>query len=404
MSPIAASERNDSTKRVYLDHAAATPVSPIAQSAMDRAQHLFGNPSSLHEEGRLAKRSLDASRIVIVTTLNAHADELIFTASGSESDALAIIGAARAYKKYGSHIIVSAIEHKAVLQSAEALAKEGFEISYLVPDADGRINPNALAELLRPDTILVSIMYANNEIGTVQPIRELAEIVRAHRKTLPVPLFHTDACQAPGLLPIDVQNLGVDLLTINSSKVYGPKGVGALFVKSGVLLEPIIFGEQERGRRGGTESVVLAAGFAAALAEAAAMREAEVVRLAELRELFFAEIQSRIPDVVINGSREHRLANNVHISIPRIEGESILLLLDNNGIACSTGSACNASDLVPSHVLRAIGQDTDLLHGSIRLTLGRSTARDDVLYAVRMLGEATARLRGMTAIAAPTLV
>lgn len=386
---------SESRRRIYLDYAAATPLSFSARRTMARASRLSGNPSSLHSEGRAARASLEHSRAQIARVLNAAPSEILFTGSGSEADALALRGVAQTRRAQGRHIIISAIEHKAILKTAESLEREGFSITRLMPDTLGRITTSALEAALRPDTILVSIMYANNEIGTVEPIRKLAKVVHASSNH---PLFHTDACQAPGSLLVDVQELGVDLMTVNSSKVYGPKGIGALYVRRGIALEPIVGGEQEGGVRGGTESVVLAAGFATALLESEARRPCEAPRLAKLRDLFFTEILARIPDAKVHGPRAERLPNNVHVSIPGIEGESILLLLDAAGIACATGSACNSLDLAPSHVLLAIGEDAGLSHGSVRFSLGRGTRRTHVVRAARELEKIVHYLRGVSAL------
>ncbi len=293
---------------------------------------------------------------------------------------------------------MSSIEHASVLKAAEALHDEGYDVTYLPVTKEGVVTPEALLTALRPDTLLVSLMYANNEIGTIEPIAQLAEV--AHSIS-PRALFHTDACQAPGFLPIKVGDLGVDLMTLNSSKVYGPKGAGCLCVRESVQLTPCIPGEQFEERRGGTESVALALGFAAALEEADNMREREVPRLRALQELFFSEIVRRIPDALINGHRRERLPGNVHVTIPYVEGESILLCLDERGIACSTGSACNAKNLEPSHVLLAIGQDKSLAHGSVRFSLGRPTTREDVIFAAEELAQAVSYLRGMSSLTAP---
>lgn len=395
MSNTAMSEH----KRIYLDYAAATPLSPRAAAAMRAVQRLFGNPSSLHEEGRAAGRVLAESRARIAAVVGAAADELLFTASGSEADALAVIGAARAAAHRGKHVIVSSIEHKAVLKSAALLAQDGFDISYVAPDRRGRITPQALVPLLRPDTVLVSVMYANNEIGTVEPVRELAQAVRQHSGGAAI--FHSDACQAPGQLPLTVEELGVDLLSLNGSKAYGPKGIGALYVRRGVALCPLVPGEQERGLRGGTESATLAAGLAAALEEAEERRSREAPRLSRLRDLLLSEIARRVPEVVVNGDRRARLPNNAHVSVPGIEGESMLLMLDAAGIACATGSACNSFDLAPSHVLLAVGGEASLAHGSIRFTLGRSTTRTQVLHAAAEFSRIVTLLGAISALTLP---
>lgn len=384
-------------ERIYLDHAAATPLCSRAREAMEAVRREYGNPSSLHEEGRRASAILYDARSRVARVINASPDEIIFTGSGSEADALAIRGAARAYRARGMHIVVSAIEHKAVLLSAAALLVEGFSVTKIAPDGFGLIEKDKVLEAISPQTTILSVMYANNEIGTVEPIAEISHAV----SLLPQkqrPLFHTDACQAPGALPLDVKELGVDLMTLNSSKVYGPKGVGALFVRRGVHLAPLIRGEQERGLRGGTENVALIAGFAVALEEGEKIRRHEAQRLTQLRDFAFGELTKRIPGVSINGHRKMRLPNNIHVSFPGVEGEALLLLLDNAGIAAATGSACNSFDLAPSHVLLAIGEEAGLSHGSIRLTLGRSTKKRDVRRAIERLVDAVGSLRKMSSL------
>lgn len=380
----------------YLDHAAGTPLSPRARRAMEEVASFHGNPSSIHRYGREARVVLESARAKIAHILSASPEEIVFTGSGSEADALAVLGVARAHARLGKHIVVSAIEHKAVLKAAQALAKEGFEVTTLSTDSEGYVTPERVAAALRDDTTLVSVMYANNEIGTVEPIADIARAIRARGGR--APLFHTDACQAPGLLPLSVAALGVDLMTINSSKTYGPKGIGALYARKDVRLLPIVEGgSQERGMRAGTESVALAAGFATALAEADAMRETEVKRLIPLRRSFIEGVRLALPDAVVNGSLENRLANNIHVSIPHVEGEALLLMLDAKGIACATGSACNATDLVPSHVLLSIGQSLELAHGSLRFSMGRDTTEETVSYTLFALAEAVRTLRGVSA-------
>jgi cysteine desulfurase len=397
MSTPASSE----LKRIYLDHAAATPLSACASAAMTATQTYYGNPSSLHEEGRTAEQSFAGSRARIAKVLGAAPGEIIFTASGSEADALALIGAARAYRARGKHLIVSSVEHKAILKSAQLLAQEGFEISYVKPDSLGRISPTSVGALVREDTTVVSVMYANNEIGTVEPVAEIAAMLRARGGKRP--LLHTDACQAAGQLPLEVSALGVDLMSINAAKAYGPKGVGALYARRGVALAPLIPGEQQQGLRGGTESVMLAAGFAAALEEAETMRATEVPRLERLRDLLLTEILKEAPGTVLNGDPSARLANNLHVSSPGIEGESILLMLDEAGIACATGSACNSLDLEPSHVLLAVGGEAALAHGSIRFTLGRGTTEGEMRRTAREFGRIVRTLKSFSALTVPAL-
>lgn len=392
---------HDNTKparRLYLDYAAGAPVSRVVEAAMERASLQKGNPSALYEEGRAAKSVLEESRARIARVLGAQSREIIFTGSGSESDALAVLGAARANAHLGKHLIVSSIEHKAVLKSAQLLEQDGFAVTYLRPDGEGRIDTESVQRALRADTILVSVMYANNEIGTIEPVADIARAVAAARKGKKTPLYHCDACQAPGQLPLRVEEIGADLLSINAAKAYGPKGIGALYVRGRDRLVPLIPGEQEGGARGGTENVTLAAGFATALEEAEALRGYEAPRLAALRDLLIAQLERRISGLRLHGPRTTRLPNNVHVSIPGVEGEAMLLLLDAAGIAAATGSACNSFDLAPSHVLLAIGEEAGLCHGSIRFSLGRSTTGEDIERAARELQRIVAHLRSLSAL------
>jgi cysteine desulfurase len=361
----------------------------------------FGNASSMYRSGRRAAQALNDARGTVARILGSLPEEIIFTGSGTESDNLAILGGARANRASGKHVIVSAIEHKAVLESANTLEREGFEVSIAPVHSNGLIDLDAFEKLLRDDTILVSIMYANNEVGTIEPIAHIAAIIKKHRGQKNFPLFHTDACQAAGLLPLNVQKLGVDLMTVNGSKIYGPKGVGLLYKKKGVLIEPIIVGgEQERGLRAGTESVPLIVGLAEALSLAEAFRDDEAARLTELRDYFIAEVRKKIPQALLNGHEHERLPNNAHFSFPDIEGESILLMLDQAGIEVSTGSACSARDLKPSYVLLALGQNAELAHGSVRITLGRYTTREDIDYVLSVLPNVVTQLSSMSALTA----
>lgn len=387
-------------KRIYLDHAATTPIDKQVLRAMHAAfQNLFGNPSSLHDDGRKAAEAIQEARSGIAEVLGARAHEIIFTGSGTESDNLAILGIARAYQTKGKHIIVSKIEHKAVLEAAHQLEKEGFKITYLDVDEQGLVNPHTVIAAITPETTLISIMYANNEIGTVEPIAEIGALLKTHRAGSPFPFFHTDACQAAGALPLRVKELGVDLLTINGSKIYGPKGVGCLFVRDGVQLEPIVFGGgQERGLRGGTENTPLIVGFAKALSLAEKNREKTGAKLSPLRDYFMETILKTIPDTKVSGARKNRLANNVHISFYGIEGESIVLLLDHAGISASTTSACSARDLTVSHVLRAIGAPHEWAHSAVRFTLGSSTTKKDIDRVLKILPEIIAKLRAMSPV------
>jgi cysteine desulfurase len=360
---------------------------------------MYGNPSSMHASGRRAHRALQDARARIADCVGAFPDEIIFTGSGTESDNLALIGAARANSAHGKHILISAIEHKAILEAARVLEGEGFEISRIPVDSEGLIDVHELHALVRDDTILVSIMLANNEIGSILPIAKLTKSLSTRRARTGFPLIHTDACQAIGYEKIDVRTLDVDLLTLNSTKAYGPKGVGMLYKKRGVPITPLIVGgEQEKGLRAGTEALPLVVGMAAAFLKAEKLREAEVVRLSRLRTLFIKELKKRIPHIIINGSAKHHLPHIVHVTVPHIEGESMVLMLDSFGIEVATGSACSAHDLKPSHVQRATGQRGDLLHGSVRFSLGRGTTHDELEYVLKIFSIVTLRLSRMSAL------
>jgi len=374
-------------KTIYLDNAASTPLDPAVFAVMQPIlQENYGNPSSLHQVGRKAYDTLIAARQSVADSLAVEPNEIIFTGSGTESDNLAIIGLAHANQSHGRHIIVSAIEHKAVLVAAKQLEAEGFTVTYLPVDEYGRIRIEDLLNSLTPKTILVSIMYANNEIGTIQPISLIVETIHEHYKNKWCPIVHTDACQAVGLLPVAPHTLGVDAMTINSAKIYGPKGVGLLYLKAGTTLSPLIVGgEQEWKRRAGTENLANIVGFAKALALAVVNTEQTATQLTTLRDEFITNLKTNIPTLFLNGHPTKRLPNNVHICIPDIEGESILLMLDAHGICASTGSACSAHDLEPSYVLSAIGLRDDVIHGSIRFSLGKYTTEEDLRYTVDTL-------------------
>lgn len=388
------------TSTIYLDYAAQTPLDRDVYAAMEPYYDpAYGNPSSLHTSGRRAREALEGARAQVAASIGAHPDEIIFTGGGTESDNLALMGAARANRARGKHILISAIEHKAVENAAAALEREGFEITRVPVDAEGRIQLHMFRTLVRDDTILVSLMLANNEIGTVEPIAELTESVRERRARTGFPLIHTDACQAAGYLEIDVAALGVDLLTLNGTKVYGPKGVGVLYKTRGVRLEPLVVGgEQEQGLRAGTEALPLIVGMATALEKAAKVRAREVKRLASLRTYFITELKKRIPESIVNGSAKHHLPHIVHVTFPHVEGESMLLLLDSYGIEVATGSACSAHDLRPSHVLRALGQRGDLLHGSVRFSFGRHTTKAELEYTLATLYIVVERLTRISAL------
>lgn len=390
-------------KHVYLDHAATTPLDPGVLKAMEPFfKDVYGNPSSFHSEGKKAKDALDAAREHVASLLHVRADELLFTSCGTESDNLAILGYARANKDKGKHLITTAFEHHAVLEPMMHLEKkEGFEVTYLKPDKDGLIDPKQVQEALREDTLLVSVMYANNEIGTIQPISDIGNVVQKFReeKNLPHVKFHTDACQASGYLDVNVEKLHVDMLTLNGSKMYGPKGVGLLYVKRGIKLQPLQFGgAQERGLRAGTENVPAIIGFSQALARAQASRVFETQRLEVLRDKLIEGIQARISKVRVNGSREKRLPNNVNISFMDIEGEALLLYLDAAGIFASTGSACTSASLDPSHVILSLGLPYEVAHGSIRFSLGHATTEEDIDYVIETLPPLVEKLRSISPV------
>lgn len=380
--------------RIYLDHAAATYLSPRVKQAMEPFwEEEFGNASSLYREGRRAKFALEDARFKIASLLGTFSDEIIFTSGGTEGDNLAIFGAARAYQRFGKHIITTNIEHPAVLKSLRELEKEGFEVTYLNVDKQGIINIRDFEKALRLDTILVSVMYANNEIGTIQPISEISKIIKKYRKN-GMPVLHTDACQAAGYLDMNVKKLGVDLMVANGSKIYGPKGVGFLYKKRGVELLPLVYGGEQEGRlRAGTENIPAIIGLAKAFEIAQKERIKESKRISGLRDALIAGILKEIPKVVLNGHPKKRLPNNVNVSILDIEGESIVLYLDKYGIACSTGSACTSTNLEPSHVILALGKPYEFAHASVRFSLGRRNTMKDVCYVLNILPKITGDLR-----------
>jgi len=389
-------------RRVYLDYAATTPLDPRVKEAMDSWwTENFGNAGGLYEEGRRAKEALQNSREVIAKLIGTRTEEIIFTSGGTEADNLAIFGAAHALhhpeqSRGVARIITSSFEHHAVLHPCQQLEKEGFEVSYLDVGKDGVVNPEDVRKALRPETILVSIMYANNEIGTIQPIYEIGKIIQDYKlKTKNQKLvFHTDACQAAGYLDLNVNNLGVDLMSVNASKIYGPKGVGFLYKRAGVKIKPQILGGGQEGRmRSGTEAIPLVVGMAEAFKIAQKEREEESGRLIPLRDYFISEILKRIPKVVLNGHPANRLPNNINVSILDIEGEALILYLDAEGISISTGSACTSESLDPSHVILALGKPYEFAHSSMRFTLGRSTTKEDLDYVLEKLPKIVRWLR-----------
>lgn len=376
---------------VYADNSATTQVSPeVLEAMMPYFKEKYGNPSSIYTIGREAAAELLGYREKIAGLLGAKANEIYFTGSGSEADNFAIKGAARANAKKGKHLITTVFEHHAVLNTMKSLEKEGFEVTYLQVNSDGLISPEQLEEAIRPDTTLVSMMYANNEIGTILPIKELAAVAKAHGV-----LFFTDAVQAVGNIPVNVKDLGVDMLSLSGHKIHAPKGIGLLYIKSGTrVLNLIDGGGQERGKRGGTENLAYIAGLAKAL-EIAIEKLPDMERVKKLRDRLIKEI-SKIPYSVINGSLTERLPGNVNAAFEFIEGESLLLTLDHEGICASTGSACSSNSLEPSHVLLSIGLPVEKAHGSLRISLSHENTDEDVDYILEKLPEAVKKLRLMS--------
>ena len=378
---------------IYLDHAATTAVDPaVLEKMLPYLSQNYGNPSSVYSIARTARRAIDDARAAVAAALGARPDEIYFTGCGSEADNWAIKGAAFANAQKKRHIITSSAEHHAVLDACKYMEKQGFEVTYLPVDAYGLVAPDSLSEAMREDTGLVSIMAANNEIGTVQPIKELAEIAKSRGA-----LFHTDAVQAAGALELDAAALGVDMLSISAHKFYGPKGVGALYIKSGTKVERFMHGgAQENGRRAGTENVAGIVGLAEALKKATADIDKNNAKLRALRDRTIREVMDKIPHTLLNGHPEQRLPNNVNFAFRFIEGESLLLLLDMKGIAASSGSACTSGSLDPSHVLLAIGLKHETAHGSLRLTFGLENDGADVDYLLEVLPPIVQRLRDMS--------
>jgi cysteine desulfurase len=375
-------------QRIYLDNSATTPVDKRVLEAMKPFfSKIYGNASSLHKFGREARRSMEESRTKVAKVINAKREEIIFTSGGTESDNLAIKGICFANKQK-NHIITSKIEHHAVLHTCQWMEKQGFEVSYLPVDKYGIIHPSAVENAIKENTALVSIMFANNEIGTIEPIEEIGKICREKGV-----YFHTDAVQAFGKVPIDVNKDNIDLLSISAHKVYGPKGVGALFVRKGVRIEPIVHGGgHESDIRSGTENVSGIVGFGAASEIAKKEMKKEAYREIKLRDKLIKGVL-KIKDSRLNGHPIKRLPNNVNVSFEFIEGESLISYLDAKGIAASTGSACSSKSLEPSHVLLAIGLKHEQAHGSLRMTLGRENTNEDINYAMEVLPGIVERLR-----------
>ena len=379
-------------KMIYLDNAATTKVADSVVDAMlPYFKEYYGNASSIYQLGAKSKEALDESREYIAGTLGAKTNEIYFTAGGSESDNWAIKATADAYAQKGKHIITSAIEHHAVLHTCEYLEKHGYEVTYVGVDENGVIKLDELKAAIRPDTILISVMFANNEIGTIQPIKEIGEIAKEHDI-----LFHTDAVQAYAQVPINVDEMHIDMLSASGHKLNGPKGIGFLYIRKGIKIRSFVHGgQQERGRRAGTENIPGIVGLVVAAKRSFSMLEEKMKKEIELRDYLISRIEAEIPYCRLNGDRKKRLPNNVNFSFQFIEGESMLILLDSKGIAASSGSACTSGSLDPSHVLLAIGLPHEIAHGSLRLTLSEENTKEEMDYVVEQLAAILERLRSM---------
>ncbi len=382
-----------------MDYAATTPLKKeVLEKMLPFFVEKFGNPSTIYEFGQESRRAIDGSRRDISDFLGCAPKEVIFTGSGTESVNLALRGVVEAYKDTGKHIVTLKTEHQAVLHTCEYLEKNGYTVTYLDVEKDGLLNLEKLKSAIRPDTILVSIMYANNEIGVIQDIQKIGEFLEEIRKKDSLlPLFHTDACQAVGFLDVNVRNLKVDLMSFNAGKIYGPKGVGALCIKKGVRMIPQIQGGgQEYRMRAGTENVAAIVGMGEALKLVMAEKDTECARLKQLRDLLIEGIEKNIPKVYLNGHRTKRLPNNVNFSFEGIEGETILLRLDMEGICVSSGSACTSGTVDPSHVLLSIGVPYEIAHGSVRFSLGKDTTREEVIFVIEKMKEVVADMRSIS--------
>ena len=380
-------------QQVYLDNAATTKVLPsIAEAMFKTMTEDYGNPSSIYKLGQQAKNILDTAREQVAELINASPKEIIFTGGGSEGDTMLLLGVAHAYAKKGKHIITTAVEHHAILHTCQALEKEGYTVTYLPVDEFGKIEPAAVEAAITAETILISVMYANNEIGTIMPIKEIGAIARKHGV-----LFHTDAVQAAGHIPIDVQKDNIDLLTLTAHKFHGPKGTGAVYIKQGLKIGSLVYGGgQEKGLRAGTENTAGILGLGLAAVHARENMKEHSKRVISLRDKLITGINERISEVRLNGHPTDRLPNNVNFSIRYIEGEGLLLLLDMAGIAASSGSACTSGSLDPSHVLLAIGLPHEIAHGSLRLTLSELTTEEEIEYLLEKLPPIVERLRQMS--------
>ncbi len=380
-------------KKIYFDHAATTPTkAEVVEAMMPYFTQNFGNPSSVYQIAQINNKAVEDARESIAKSLGAKPNEIFFTSGGTEADNWAIKGTAARINRKGNHIITSKIEHHAVLHTCEYLEKHGYEVTYLDVDENGLITPDQVEAAIKDTTILISIMYANNEIGTIMPIKEIGAIAKAHQVT-----FHTDAVQAVGQEKIDVEELGVDLLSLSGHKLNGPKGIGALYIRRGLRLCPLLHGgAQEKGRRGGTENVPGIVGLAKAIELAYTDLDAKNDRIREMRDYIIDGILTKVPYAKLNGHPTKRLANNVNIAFEFVEGESILLLLDMNGISASSGSACTSGSLDPSHVMLGIGLPHEKAHGSIRITLGDENTMEEADKLLKTLPAIVQRMREMS--------
>lgn len=382
-------------KRVYMDHSATTPVDPIVFQKMGLyLTEEYGNPSSIHQMGQIARNAVEKAREQVAQLINANVEEIIFTSGGTEADNMAIMGFLEALPHKGQNIIASAVEHHAILDTFNYLGRHGYDVTILPVNRYGMVEPETLERALKPNTVLVSIMHVNNEIGTIQPIKQLASI--AHKGGA---VFHTDAVQSVGRIPVDVKDLGVDMLSCSAHKLYGPKGVGCLYLKKGTrLIRRVYGGSQERKLRSGTENVPGIVGLGTAAEIAGQIMNESMKQIQNLAVTLSAGLQERIPDTILTGDPINRLPGHVSMCFKFVEGESILLMLDQAGIMASSGSACTSGSLEPSHVLLAIGLPHEVAHGSIRLSLGRSNTQEDVDYVIETLPRIIERLRVMSPI------
>lgn len=394
MAPVCYNQdMNTSENCIYLDHAATTPLAPEVLEAMLpylSGTATFGNASSIHRFGRAARAAIDTARDRVAELIHADYSEIYFTGSGTEADNLALIGFMLSAPPERNHLVTTAIEHHAVLHAAHFLQTQGYEVTIVPVDSDGLVSPQAIVEALTDRTALVSVMHANNEIGTIQSVAEIARL--AHERGAK---FHTDAVQTAGLLPVDVRELGCDLLTLCAHKMYGPKGIGALYIRQGTRVSPILHGgTQEREKRAGTENVAAIVGFGEAVVQTMRHREADAVRLSGLRDRFIAGLRDRIPNLHVNGHPKLRLPNNVNVSVEGVEGTTLLMNLDRMGIAASSGSACSSGSIEPSHVLKALGLPNDLAASGIRFTLGRQTSEAEIARTIAVYAQIIERTTG----------